>query len=211
MPPRGAWPRIVGTALASLAILVAGVLIGTLRLSSPPAEQSAVVRASPSIIVAVRDLARLEGASMHVERVIDLKSQQSRFFGLVAAEDALLLVAAGDVSAGVDLSRVRPEDIDVDHAARSVVIRLPAASVSPPRIDNDRTYVHTRKTDLLARRQETLETQARQEAERSLLEAALGSGLRQRAERNVAKTLEGLGLALGYREVDVVFQERPAE
>ncbi len=41
------------------------------------------VRPTPSVITAVRDLARLETAEVHVEKVVDLTDRQSRFFGLI--------------------------------------------------------------------------------------------------------------------------------
>jgi hypothetical protein len=71
------------------------------------------------------------------------------------------------------------------------------------RLDNQRTYVHTRTTDVLARRSQTLETRARQEAERTLQQAALESGLLTRADRNAARTVESLVRSLGYTDVDV--------
>jgi hypothetical protein len=126
---------------------------------------------------------------------------------LVEAQDAILLVAAGDVTAGVDLSQLKEGDIQIDPTQDLVKITLPRASVFSARLDNERTYVHTRSTDLLALRKETLETRARQEAERTLEAGALEAGLLQRAERNVARTIEVLVGSLGYKEVHVTFQE----
>ena len=57
-----------------------------------------------TILMAVKDLARLETNELHLEKVIDLTDKQSRFFGLVDTTDAILLIAAGDVDRG-DRSR----------------------------------------------------------------------------------------------------------
>ncbi len=160
-----------------------------------------VVRDTSSIVTAVRDLAVLQTSSYFVERVIDLKDKQNHMFGLVESEDAILLVAAGEVTAGVDLTLMRDGDISVDPEGKVAYLTLPPAAILTARLDNDRTYVHTRKTDALAKRAETLETRARQEAEGSLREAAIAGGILERANRNAAQTLETLLRGLGFARV----------
>ncbi len=163
------------------------------------------------MLTAIKDLSRLEGASFHLERVIDLKEEQNHLAGLVKAEDAILLVAAGDVVAGVDLSQIRDGDIEIDSKRKAVQIVLPHATVFSARLDNERTYVHTRHTDLLAKRKESLETRARQAAEQDLESSALEAGLLTRAEQNVERTIKSLVHSLGYQTVTITFQSRPLE
>ncbi len=193
--------------------MATGLLAG--RCSAPsteaPAPPATVLKATPSVVVAIRDLARLEAANYHIERVIDLKENQSRLFGLLKAEDAILLVAAGDVSAGVDFARLSEEDIRVDPDKRTATIRLPAAEILSTRLDNERTYVHTRTTDVLAVRKESLETRARREAERSIGQAALDAGILERAERNAQRAVEALVRSLGYQHVQVTFKKPKLE
>ena len=92
--------------------------------------------------------------------------------GLIESEDALLLVAVANVTAGVDLQKLTADDIDVDKVSGRVRIQLPAPEILSAALDNEHTYVHTRRTGLLAQRKEDLETRARVEAERALIEAA---------------------------------------
>jgi hypothetical protein len=107
------------------------------------------------------------------------------------------------VTAGVDLAKLSDADIEVDQSARRVVVRLPAAEIFHSALDNQRTYVHTRRTGLLARRQEALETRARSEAERALLDAAREAGILDRAEESARQTVERLVRSLGYDVVEV--------
>lgn len=201
--------RLRGGSLAILAILAAligGGAVSCLGGVFFPLERPAnvtVIRPTPQVIVAVRDLARLEAAEYHMERVIDLREQQSRFFGLVEGEDAILLVAAGDVTAGVDLTQLRDGDVVVDTVKLEATITLPPSTVLSTRLDNEHTYVHTRHTDVLAQRRENLETRARQEAERTLEQAAVDGGLLARAQRNAEHTVETLVRSLGYTKVTV--------
>ena len=208
-----------------LGLLGAGLLVGVLTAKScappslpviPPLSSSVtVVRPTPNVLLAVKDLARLESAAFHMERVIDLSDKQSLLFGLVHSEDALLLVAVADVSAGVDLQQLKAEDIVIegsdasDPAAKRVTITLPAPEVFHAELDNSKTYVHTRRTGALAARKEDLETRARQEAERSLIEAALQAGLLNRASDNARRAVEGLVRGLGYRQVEVKVRPAP--
>ena len=172
--------------------------------SLPPASSAVtVVRPTPNVLTRIRDLKRLESVSFHMERVIDLTEKQARLFGLVETEDALLLVAAADVRAGIDLERLEPGDIDVDPANGRATIQLPPAEIFGASLDNQRTYVHTRRTGVLAQRQENLETRARQEAERTLADAAREAGILPRAEDNATRLIAELVRALGYDRVEV--------
>jgi hypothetical protein len=138
-----------------------------------------------------------------MERVIDLTEKQSQLFGLVETEDAILLVAAADVRAGVDLAKLGPADVVVDIEKRTARITLPPAEILSTALDAEKTYVHTRKTGVLARRRENLETRARQVAERTLAEAAREAGILARAEENATRAVRELVRSLGYERVVV--------
>ncbi|MCA9575289.1 MAG: DUF4230 domain-containing protein [Polyangiales bacterium] len=192
------------TVAGSAALCTHRVLRVTEPTPEPPTTVE-VLRPTASVVTSLRDLARLESAEAHVERVVDLRDRQSVMFGLVDADDAILLIAAADVVAGVDLGRLTPESVEADPTMGRVRIRLPPAEVFSARLDNQRTYVHTRETDVLATRSQTLETRARQEAERTLQRAAVESGVLRRAEQNAARTIESLVRSLGYTDVQVEF------
>jgi len=203
--------------LFAFGILVAGILVGAVvyRMVTPepePEQVVRVVRESPDVIVAVRDLARLQTAEYHVERVIDMSERQSRFFGLVDTADEILLVAAADVTAGVDLTRMADGDIMIEPDERRATITLPHAEIFSAHLDNERTYVHTRNTGALAARSDHLETQARREAESSLRASAEEAGILERAETNAERAIATLVRSLGYDEVVVRFaDDEPAD
>lgn len=201
--------RVEVGCLALVAILFVALLIATtaffLGRQREPEVEPITVRPTPSVVVAVQNLARLETAAFHMERVIDIKDRQETLFGLIEAEDAVLLVAAGDVTAGVDLSKVTQVNVVTDEQGRSVRIELPPPEILITRIDNARTFVHTRRTDALAKRNENLETRARQEAERSLRDAAIEGGILNLARKNAQQVIETLVRSLGYREVTIVW------
>lgn len=207
-------PKVLLLCAVLLAAGWAGFFLGK-RSPTEEAEPAAKteIRPTPVVITALRDVARLEGAVFHVERVVDLQEKQSKLAGLVQAKDAILLVAAGDVTAGVDLAGLVEADVVVEGPGGKVTITLPRAEIFSQRLDSERTYVHSRSTDVLATRRENLETRARQEAERSLAAAALEGGILARAEKNVSLAVGALVRSLGFAHVEVRFRgagETPA-
>lgn len=197
--------RIVVPLAIAAAALLGGVVVWLARAGEPPPAVTTTTRPTAAILVAVRDLSRLEAAEMHMERVIQMTDTQRVVFGLGEAEDSILLVAAADVVAGVDLSEVGEDDV-VLAPDGAVTITVPRATVLSARLDSARTFVHARDTDLLAERSEDLESRARAEAERTLEAAAIEAGLLERAERSAARTLESLLHAVGHERVEVRFR-----
>jgi hypothetical protein len=198
---RGLWTLVA--VLAAAAALGLGVVLGRVWAT---AREPIVVQSTPSVVVAVRALARLEGAEFRIDRVISLTDKQEHLFGLVKAKDAILLVASGSVVAGVDLSGLTDADVAVDSTRRKVRLRLPSSEILSSRLDADHTFVYQRDTDILAQRRETLETQARQEAERTLANAAAEGGIVARSDESVRRTVETLLRALGFSEVEIVLR-----
>jgi hypothetical protein len=158
------------------------------------------VRPSPATIIAkIQAMSRLESVSYTVEKVITAEENQGPFGWLFG--DRLLLVAHGEVIAGVDLGKLQPGDIMVTEDNR-VYVTLPAAEVLVTTLDNDKTYVYQRDTGVIGGNV-NLETIARQAAEDEIRKAALEDGILKLAQSNAENTVRGLLLALGF--TDVVF------
>jgi len=201
---------VIAAMILAVGALTLGVAVGR-RWAGSSAEATTSVRATPSVVVAVRDLARLEGAEFRIDRVVSLTDKQDRFFGLVEAKDAILLVASGAVVAGTDLSGLADGDVVIDATKHRVRITLPQSQVLSARLDDNHTFVYSRDTDILAERKESLESRARQEAERTLEEAARQGGIVARSNDSVRRTVDSLLRALGFTDVEVVFRGAPSE
>jgi hypothetical protein len=172
----------------------------------PPSSTSKVEAApSPNVVLAVRTLARLETSAYHMERVVEMNDQQSKAWGLVRAKDAILLVAVGDVVAGVDLEKLKEADVITDWANRKVELHVPAPEVFSSALDSQKTHVYSRTTDTLASRREDLEGLARAEAEKSMKTAAVDGGILDRARASAERALRALLESLGFREVNLVW------
>ena len=161
--PRWLWPLVGGVAVLACGMLLGGVVVSVLAArrfaslpSVPPLSSSVtVVRPTANVLAKVRDLKRLESVSFHMERVIDLTEKQSQLFGLVETEDAILLVAAADVRAGVDLAKLGPADVTVDIERRTARVALPPAEilgVRARRRENLRSHEEDRRSRAAARK-----------------------------------------------------------
>ncbi|MGC9523109.1 MAG: DUF4230 domain-containing protein, partial [Anaerolineae bacterium] len=155
-----------------------------------------------TVIRSVERLSRLETASYYIEKVITAESGQGPLGFLFG--DRLLLVAAGEVIAGIDLSEIGPDDVAV--AGGTLYMRLPAPEIFVATLNNESTYVYDRRTGVIGMNPE-LETAARREAERLILEAALEDGIEEDAAKQAESFLLSFLLALGFDEV--VFTDTP--
>jgi hypothetical protein len=195
-------------AVAALAAIIGAFFAGRTQGPSSSGSTPIDVQATPGVVTAIRDVAQLEATSYHVEKVVEASEAQSRLWGLVQASDVLLLVAVGDVVAGVDLGKVRDEDVRLDARAGALHIHLPAPEVTSSTLDDRATHVYSRKTDVLASRNERLEGEARLRAETAMRKEAIDTGILERARTSAERTLRALLGSLGYRQVEIEWTDR---
>ena len=153
-----------------------------------------------TIIQQVRPLARLETIQYSVQKVITAETGQEVLKDLFG--DRLLFVAHGVVIAGVDLSMLEAEDIEIRDGIPTIT--LPPAEIFMATLDNDKSYVYDRDTGLLRKSDPNLETLARQAAEKEIRDAALEDGILEQASVNAQVFLTRLLGSLGFN--DVIFR-----
>ena len=152
-----------------------------------------------SLVTQVRELNRLETASMrvmHVGRV----SQTYKLVPDAIAGDEITFLATGDVIAGIDLSKLQPEDVwrSPDGA---INFRLPPPEILVTSVDNQESRVLTRDTGVLRRADVDLETRARQHAQDNITAEALKKGILPLAARNGEQKLADFLRLLGFEKV----------
>jgi hypothetical protein len=177
----------VGEMTGSLATQVAQFLHPTPTILPDPV----------TVIQSVRSLARLETIQYTVEKVIVAETRQGPFGFLFG--DRLLLVAHGQVIAGVDLEKLQPENLQVREGV--LYVTLPEAEIFVAALDSDQTYIYDRELGVLSRGDVNLETAARRAAEAEIEKAALEDGILAQADRNAENYLYRLLRELGFGEV----------
>jgi len=139
-----------------------------------------------------------------MQTVIDIEKEPEntwqRIIG-VFGTDKILLIASGEVVAGVDLSKIGPLDIQIN--GDSIRLQLPPPELFHTRIDNVETRVYLREKGVLYPFDKDLETQARQQAETQLTNWALQHGILEKARKNAIDEIERLLSALGFTDIDI--------
>lgn len=142
----------------------------------------------------IRSLARLETIQYSVEKVITGETGGGTL--QFAFGDKLLFVGHGTVIAGIDMEKLRPENMRYDNGVLRV--RLPPAEIFIATLDNSKSYVYDRQTGFLTKPDPNLETLVRQKAEEEILKAALEDGILQQAQVNAEAYLIRFFAALGF-------------
>src|SRR5207237_4254408 len=152
-----------------------------------------------AVVTRVRDLNRLETAAMRVTHISTI-TQSYNLVPNAMGGDQLTLFAAGDVIAGVDLSRITRNDVRRE-ADGSIVMRLPPPEILVSRLDNRETRVIARKTGLFRRADENLESRARMNAEIGIRQEAMKKGILPLAANNAETKLASFIQTLGVKTV----------
>jgi hypothetical protein len=155
----------------------------------------------------IQALNRLETQQYSIERVVEASVERGNFLDNFLGE-RLLLIASGDVVVGVDLAKLKESDVDISADGESITLRLPPSEVFSARLNNDRTSVYDRQTgigtQLTGGQDPTLETQARQEAERQIFDAACEDGAMQKAADEAQRSMEAFLRLLDFENVTVI-------
>jgi len=155
---------------------------------------------SPAVVDKIRQLSRLETVVYSLDKIVS-GSRENAYIPDFLVGDKLLLVAHGEVIAGVDLSQIQPGDVSV--RGDRATVRLPAAQVLTTRIDNGRTRIYSRATGLLVPADPNLESEVRLAAEQQITQAALSDGVLEKARQNARASVSALLYGLGFHAVDV--------
>lgn len=114
--------------------------------------------------------------------------------------EKVLLVAVGEVEAGVDLDELGPEDVRVK--GDTVYIDLPEARILDSSLDEDKTRLYDRDRGLFKiRGNDELIEEARRDAEDRMVEAARENDILDKARDNAEASISTLITSLGYDEV----------
>lgn len=120
--------------------------------------------------------------------------------------DSLVLVAVGNVTAGIDLSKLSESDVQITDGAIS--ISLPPPEVFDCFLDESESYVASRETGLFASPAPDFDVQARRFAVRYFRDQSLEQGILNEAQAEATKVVETLFGTL-YPEMSVVATVKP--
>jgi hypothetical protein len=122
-----------------------------------------------------------------------------RLFG----DNRVVLVATGEVMAGVDMSLLGEDDVTVE--GTTVKLIMPPAEILSVRLVPGESWVYDRTLNILKPNWQ-LELQAQQQAEQSLREWSIDNGILEQAEQVFTSRIEAFLRRLGFTEVTILFR-----
>ena len=154
----------------------------------------------PPVINQIKPLGQLHTASYFLSTVVDTQMP----IGALNQIQRVLLVACGQVEAGIDLGKLQPQDIIT--SGDKAIIRLPQPEIFVDQLFDDRncTYVVLRDEGILLPPNTALETAAREAAVANFKETALQNGILEKAYLNAEGEVRRLLTLLGYRDIQFV-------
>jgi hypothetical protein len=162
-----------------------------------------IVSAS-QVVEKIQRLNRLETVVYSLDTVEETTESNPVLPDAIAG-DKLLMIVHGQTIAGVDLSQLKPDSVEITDTGGSRAIRLtlPPSQVFFTNIDNDKSRVYARDTGLFVKADPNLETVTRAKAQSDLQQAALADGILDAATKNAHATVTAMLEGLGFEHVDV--------
>lgn len=209
--------RTLPTALAVfLAVAAALVVVTLLPASLNPFSSRTVDHSPPPVLKSIEDIGEYRASSANLQLVLDLE-HDTRFVPSFIRGERVLFVAAGRVDAGVDFRALGPDAVRVGADRTSVEVTLPAARLYPAEVDPEASRVVNRDRGVLDRVGSVFSSPDDSQelyvmASKRLSEAAAADPrVLQQAEANTRTMLTALLGSLGFTDVTVTFEARPAE
>jgi len=115
-------------------------------------------------------------------------------------ENHVLLLAHGVVKAGIDLKRLKPEDVTI--TGKTISIKLPVCQITDAYLDDKASQVIDHSTGLLRTFDKDLEQTARQNAVDDIARAARKAGILEDAGKRAETEMSTLLKRAGFEQVE---------
>lgn len=185
--------RIFVVAVVAVCLL-GGIWLGTFVSRFLPSSGGPKIYNTAALLKQVQSLSELVTVKYVIEKVVVL--EDVKWYG----ENRVLLLAHGVVKAGVDLGKLKAEDVSV--SGKKITIKVPSARVLDAYLDDKKTQVIERSTGLLRLFDKDLEQNARQQATDDISRAARLGGISKDADQRAREQLKQLFLQMGFEQVE---------
>jgi hypothetical protein len=185
----------LGFALSTQGFMERLPVIGPLFYEEEPAQTTT----GPVVVEGVQDLNRLATVRWRESVIVTRESGGTELERFLAGEK-VLLVATGDVEAGVDLASLGRDDVKVN--GETVTISLPEPEILSVSLDEQKTGVYDRDFGPLnLHPDDDLVEQARAAAVDRIEQAARDEDILDQAEQNAEDSIRAFVRTLGFEEV----------
>jgi hypothetical protein len=179
--------------------------LAPLTLPTPAPTPTPKIITSGEVVRQIQQLNRLESSAYSVQTVVTVE-RPGNLIGV--GRQRLLVVVQGTVVAGIDLGRLRGQDVTVTADGRRLRVRLPEAEIFSTALDEQRTEIYDFQTGLFTRPDMSLVVEAQRAGAAQILQTACRDGILQHASDNSQRSIRQLlGLA-GFEQIEI--EETPS-
>jgi len=193
-----------------LTLLIVFILFGRSLMSLSAPSPTPILAPTPTLITSsavvqqIQRLSRLETSSYSIQSVVSAE----RPGGLLGiGRQKVLIIVQGTVIAGIDLSKLRPEDVTVSSDGKQVAVKLPEVEILSRYLDEGATRVYDHQTGLFTQPDSSLVIEAEQMGMSRVMQAACEGGIMKRATDDGQKALREFLRAVGFEVVK--FEDAP--
>jgi len=203
---------ITGLLIGSGVLRDGASLVGGLRrlVSSPIQESEPQVDVQSIVIQQVQGMSELTTAKFSMQAVVPAQRDRT-FAGYTVGTTTLLYIAYGEVRAGIDLSQLTRESVQVMEDG-ALTIQLPPPQILDSKIDVNRSQVYDYDRGFLGLGPDAapeLQQLAQQETLQQVVTAACAEGILQEANTRAELAIRQLLTTTGYSAVTVITQPPP--
>jgi len=162
-----------------------------------------------TVVQQVQTLSELVTVKYVMQKVvIETAPPDSTFGQLFQGENRLLLLAQGNVKAGINLKRLLPGDVKI--SGKKISLHLPPPEITDASLDEQQTKVIDWQRGFLRGFDKDLETAARQAAVADIKRAARDAGILKDADERAKSELAVFFTRAGYDQVEFTEHIEPA-
>ena len=184
--------------LVVIAVIAAVASVSTFLMTSHISERETF--SSSGVIERVRSISELNTVEMYFNEIIDFRN--AKFFNsfeIPFTQKSFIFTVKARVKAGIDLSLVKEEDVEID--GKRLVLRLDEPAITSGEILSYKAYD---EKDGLFNEVTTEDTlKALELFEKDLRKQAAENGIIEKAKENAEQTIEGLFMMSGYEQVKI--------
>lgn len=149
----------------------------------------------------IESMGKLELVKVHIKDIIDVHEKVANKFFAFLPESSAAIIVVGEASGGIDLSKIKPEDIQITQ--NKVIVRLPAPEIIYFKVDHQQSKVYDVKRHFWTKAE--LVDEAYKIAEVRIRDEALTMGILDQTQENAQKILKPLLASMTRKEVELVF------
>ena len=155
------------------------------------------------ILIERQELGKMVTIQYKLETVSIVEQKDASWIVRLFGDNKVVLVATGEVMAGVDMASLADKDVVVNRTTVRIV--MPAAEILSVHLIPGESWVYDRKFNILKPNWQ-LELQAQEQAEMSLRGWSINNGILEQAEEVFATRIEAFLRRLGFTDVTILFR-----